>query len=343
MKNQSSLKKIHSRKTGKASDKWDIYIEIYEKTFSPFRNQELDILEIGVQNGGSLETWGKFFENARIIVGCDIDTKCAELSFDDSRINIVVGDATSEETFQKIHKLSNEFDIVIEDGSHCSHDIIKTFSDFFPKLRAGGIYIAEDLHCSYWEEWDGGLNHPYSGIEYFKALCDCLNSNHWHREDIDQISYMNKISSHYGIHTNNDLLDSISSIEFYDSICIIKKAQKNQLSRINFRVIGGEQELVCPSNFDAPKTMPICKQNTTDLTGLADFTEKVKILTEYNKKLITDKAFLAQRLKEIQNSRSWKFTKPLRSTKASLIRIANFTKYLQIKAIELTLHRRCNE
>lgn len=59
------------------------------------------MLEIGVQNGGSLETWSDFFQAGKLFVGCDINPKCEGLRYKDPRIKVVVGDANESSTFEK--------------------------------------------------------------------------------------------------------------------------------------------------------------------------------------------------------------------------------------------------
>lgn len=327
MIHQPSLREIHSRMSGKLSDKWDIYLEIYDQLLSRHRSQSINILEIGVQNGGSLETWGTYFENAEIIIGCDIDAKCKDLRFDDHRVHVIIGDATSKNTAKEIDKLAQSFDLIIEDGSHTSRDIITTFAEFFPRLRPGGLYIAEDLHCCYWKDWGGGLSYPYSGIEFFKALCDCLNANHWHRKDTTQAEYINNIGRHHGVVISNELLDSIMSIEFYDSICVLKKAEEGKPSRLNERIIGGCDETVASGHNQFERLMPLVPQKSARLTGLASFALEVMTLSEDNARLTQDNMRLAEdnvrltsenktllaNLAKIQRSLSWKLTSPIRS------------------------------
>jgi hypothetical protein len=331
MIHQPSLREIHSRASGKLSDKWDIYLDIYDHLLSGHRSKNINILEIGVQNGGSLETWGAYFDKAENIIGCDINAKCESLQFTDKRIRVIVGDATTEDTAREVDKLAQSFDIVIEDGSHTSRDIITTFARFFPKLRPGGLYVAEDLHCCYWEEWGGGLSSPYSGIEYFKALCDCLNSRHWYRSDTTQADYINKIGRHHCITISNELLDSIRSIEFYDSLCVIRKAQDGSLARIKERIIGGSEENVTSGIKQLGKCMPIYHQKGSRLTGLADFAIEADLLSEDNARLADDNARLADdnarflrsnealidELFKAKTSLSWRLTSPLRSIKKS--------------------------
>ena len=46
---------------GKTIDKWEHYLSIYAREFAPFfaLRRPIRLLEIGVQNGGSLELWAK--------------------------------------------------------------------------------------------------------------------------------------------------------------------------------------------------------------------------------------------------------------------------------------------
>ena len=55
---------------------------------------------------------------------------------------------------------SPNFDLIIDDGSHTSGDIVKSFARYFRHLSHGGIFVAEDLHCSYWSNFEGGLYYP---------------------------------------------------------------------------------------------------------------------------------------------------------------------------------------
>jgi hypothetical protein len=309
---RQSLAEIHSRANGKLTDKWDLYLDVYDQLLSSFRSKKISILEIGVQNGGSLETWGAFFENAEVIVGCDINVKCKELVFDDPRIHVIVGDATSKRTIVEVAEIAAHFNVIIEDGSHTSQDIIKSFCEYFPKVRPGGIYIAEDLHCCYWKNWGGGLAHPFSGMEFFKALCDCLNTSHWHRQDIQPIEYINTITAHYDFSVTNELLESIHSIEFFDSVCAIRKAENGGLSRLRERVIGGSEEHVASGHKEIDKLMPILPEENSRYTGLASLANEVERLALENDNLINDNRKLVTDLTAIRSSTSWRLTKPLR-------------------------------
>jgi hypothetical protein len=239
---QQSYSEIHLNHTGKISDKWSLYLQEYNRLFSEFRNDRINLLEIGVQNGGSLEVLAKYFSAALTIVGCDIDVKCAELRYTDPRISLVVGDALDTEIQNKISKLTRNFDLIIDDGSHNSFEIINTFLAYFQKLNHGGLYIVEDLHCSYWQEFDGGLFNPKSSISFFKALIDAINKEHWGVDDLDHspLFTFSQINNNAGL---EDFVKDIHSIEFINSLCVIRKSPeiKNLLGK---RIIVGELAIV---------------------------------------------------------------------------------------------------
>lgn len=61
-----TLKQLYALHTGKVSDKWSSYLDAYENILSKYRHKPINLLEVGVQNGGSLEIWAKYFPYAKI-------------------------------------------------------------------------------------------------------------------------------------------------------------------------------------------------------------------------------------------------------------------------------------
>jgi hypothetical protein len=45
-------------------------------------------------------------------------------------------------------------------------------------MLKNGVYMVEDLHTAYWEEYEGGLRKPSTFIELCKNLVDELNADH---------------------------------------------------------------------------------------------------------------------------------------------------------------------
>lgn len=335
-----SLRDIHEEQKGKSSDKWDLYLNEYGQIFAKYRSLAVDLLEIGIQNGGSLEVWARYFSESRNIIGCDINPDCANLIFDDPRITVIIGDANHAETRGAILTKCPQFDIVIDDGSHTSGDIIRSFLLYFSRVKDGGIYVAEDLHCSYWLEFEGGIFNPYSSIHFFKAFVDVINHEHW-GVDREVSLVLRSIASHYGLEIDPSLLDGIHAVRFVNSLCIIEKRPTPE-NRLGVRNISGTVEQVVIGNLalKGQANRPLLQDHnpwsTTDKTPEEWREEAIQLInrqtsqidnlnkiseekdsfieTQRNKnnsleKLIADKE---TQLNLILNSRSWKLTKPLR-------------------------------
>ncbi|WP_261540739.1 glycosyltransferase, partial [Burkholderia multivorans] len=235
-----TLKQLYQEHHGKVSDKWSLYLAEYDRIFESYRSGEINLLEIGIQNGGSLEILSKYFERAKNIIGCDINPRCANLRYSDPRVSIVVGDANADRSEEVILSYADRFDIIVDDGSHTSADIVKSFLRYFPRLRNGGVFIVEDLHCSYWKEFGGGLYFPYSSISFFKKLVDVINSEHW-GVDRKVDDFLRGFSAEYGCSLSREVLSTVYSVEFANSLCIIRKAAENSLGR---RVVVGQDASV---------------------------------------------------------------------------------------------------
>ena len=238
-----SIKDLYQNHTKKVSDKWVLYLNEYEDKLRQYQKLPIKFFEIGILNGGSLEIFSKYFSNAELILGCDIDQKCKELHFDESNIKFVVGDVNDEKIKNQIIKYS-KFDMILDDGSHNSDDVIRTFCNYFNHLKDGGLYIIEDMHCSYWREHKGCLFFPISSINFFKKLVDVINYEHWGIEKKREW-FLKGFVENYKINIEDTELEKIHSIEFINSLCFIKKksAKENKLGK---RVVVGEDAIVVP-------------------------------------------------------------------------------------------------
>jgi O-antigen biosynthesis protein len=307
-----TLQDLYATHTGKVSDKWALYLREYDRIFSPFRSQAVSLLEIGIQNGGSLEIWSQYFPNAEVFVGCDINPDCAELRYEDPRITVIVGDATAPETHSKVLAQSATFDLIVEDGSHTSSDIVKTFARYFPTLKEGGVFVAEDLHCSYWQEYEGGIFHPYSSITFFKHLSDIVNHEHWGVEK-SRAQLLDGFKHLLQVEFDESVLAQISSIEFINSICIVRKKHSNK-NTLGIRVIAGETELVVAGHLPIiGTTIPTAIQADNEWSNLS--CAPAEIYHDLVRELNVSKNQLAQERMHsaaMKRTVSWRITKPLR-------------------------------
>ena len=300
-----TLHQLYEEHTGKVSDKWSLYLSEYDRLLDGYRDKPVRMLEIGIQNGGSLDIWLKYFSNAAALIGCDINPECGRLQYDDPRIFVTIGDANAVEVQKRVLQLAPQFDIVIDDGSHVSGDIIKSFTRYFPHLAEGGLYIAEDLHCSYWREFQGGLFDPYSAISFFKSLVDVINHEHWGapkaRADILQ-----GVFAKYDCEINEELLAQVHSVEFINSMCVVRKAACSR-NRLQQRVVVGHIEPVFAGLIDQmhkPDPVPDQSDNswTTRHSPPAEAIQKVEVqLADSRRQILGLGRSLAERNRQVSN------------------------------------------
>lgn len=181
----------------------DYYNKVYEPVFKSIKDEIKLFCEIGIggfsepmgwRPGNSLKVWRDYFKNANIL-GLDI----VRHNVDDlERIKIDWLDQSKRDLVNDYAKNLENYDIILDDGSHNVYDQQITFAAFFKSLKPGGIYVIEDLHSSIEvnipekaELWGWGVpGHitPLEMLENFKKngkiISDDLNS--------EEISYLNE-------------------------------------------------------------------------------------------------------------------------------------------------------
>lgn len=195
-------------KTNKRSNKWSNYFEIYHRHFDKFLNQQINLLEIGIDQGGSLELWHEYFKDQCNLFAIDINPYVLTLEFDFA-VDITIGDQTDYQFWTNYINNYPKFDIVIDDGGHTMADQLTTLIHIFPHLNDGGILLVEDTHTSYWPAWGGGINNPNTFIERSKSLIDLL-----HQQHIQNIQPNTQL---------NNIFKDLFSISFYDSVVVFEK------------------------------------------------------------------------------------------------------------------------
>jgi len=181
------------------------FIQIYEKYFFDFKDKELNLLEIGIDKGDSLRIWRDYFTNAKIC-GLDIEKK----EFKINGVEFFTGDQSDTSFLKSITDKYKNFDIIIDDGSHISKDVISSFNYLYPFLNDNGLYIIEDLQTSYIPRYGGSrirLNKKNTSMNYFKKLSDCVNYEHFNRP----------------FYKKNKFDGLVKSVNFYQNIIFIRK------------------------------------------------------------------------------------------------------------------------
>lgn len=149
------------------------YHYFYPRYLESFRTGAFSMLEIGYGNGESTELWLKYFPKAEIFV-MDID-----VSLTDTRLKVIKGDQSNEDDLRMITGIIGRSKFIIDDGSHNPVHQFETFQYLFKNLlEPGGIYIIEDIECSYWNPKSvlyGYQAGYFSLINHLKGLADVIN------------------------------------------------------------------------------------------------------------------------------------------------------------------------
>jgi cephalosporin hydroxylase len=199
----NDLEKFFYETEHKRIHKWRNYFQIYAQHFERFRGKKINILEIGVAHGGSIDMWISYFGKDCTVYCVDIDPQCKK--FEGERVKVYIGSQGDPEFLFWLTTQCPMWDIVIDDGSHRMKDQIMSFDWLFRHVKNGGIYLTEDVHTSFIRHFGG--NRRMTFLNYCKNLVDELYG--WQR---------NRVSS---------LSRSIKSIHFHTGIVVIEKDEVN--------------------------------------------------------------------------------------------------------------------
>ncbi|TRU20196.1 MAG: class I SAM-dependent methyltransferase [Microcystis aeruginosa Ma_MB_S_20031200_S102] len=120
--------------------------------------------------------WQRFFGPMAKIIGIDIDPQCKDC--ESQGIFVRIGDQADHIFLAEIIDEFGVPDIVLDDGSHQMADITSSFQFFYPLMYKNAIYMVEDLHTAYWEEYGGGSDKSETFINFSKGCIDRLNADH---------------------------------------------------------------------------------------------------------------------------------------------------------------------
>jgi len=128
------------------------YLDIYQLYFDHVRNMDVNILEIGARHGNSLKTWNEYFDKPKVY-SIELNEKWGK-KLKSQGHNVEIGCQTDKTVIDKVAaqcltETKRGFDIVIDDGSHLSNHIKKTFDLLWVSVEKRGLYIIEDLYQSY--------------------------------------------------------------------------------------------------------------------------------------------------------------------------------------------------
>jgi SAM-dependent methyltransferase len=185
-------------------NKWKHYFPIYERHFKDFVYKPVTFIEIGCGLGGSLAMWKRYFGPHARIIGIDIDPECKK--FEEDQIEVHIGRQQDFTFLQSLIEDAGVPDIVLDDGSHIMSHVMASFQFLYSRMPKNGVYMVEDLHTAYWEEFEGGLRKPSTFIELCKSLIDELNADH-----------------NRGALPPTEFTRTTMSMHFYDSVAVFER------------------------------------------------------------------------------------------------------------------------
>jgi len=189
------------------------YTMIYTDYFEEIRNNKLNIVEIGVQYGGSLQLWESYFPNASI-TGIDIDKQCIKNVKDRNlnRTTVLIGSAAEQSIVNELQlKYSDGIDIIIDDGSHQTSDQLKSFELLFPLLKDFGYYFIEDVYPAYF------------GSQFLDYCLNLVKNDVYHWDAKRNVGYSFEGGSFYA--------KNIISINFHRMLIAIQKGPAEVMTR----------------------------------------------------------------------------------------------------------------
>jgi len=190
------------------------YQRIYPWFLNNLKNENVNVLEIGIDKTESLKFWKGYFKNVNLH-GIDIDPN----DFHDKSVKIYRVDQSKEKELENfIEEVGVKFDIILDDGSHVPMHQITTIEKLWRALEPSGVYIIEDIETSYWGKskiYGYKFNsNKYNILGDFESLIDVINS---------EFSKKKSPNNHL-----NNIANEVEMVTFaYNSIILVKKDYDN--------------------------------------------------------------------------------------------------------------------
>jgi hypothetical protein len=151
--------------------KYSNYADLYDLVFATLP-KDPTIMEIGVANGGSLQTWRNLAGNDARIIGIDLDPDIATMQSEG--FEILVMDTGVDSTWTVLHQeFAGGLDLLVDDGGHTNRQQLQTLIHGPALVRDGGWVVIEDLHASFMHHF--GNPSPFSPARFLNQLTSDLH------------------------------------------------------------------------------------------------------------------------------------------------------------------------
>ena len=196
------------------------YQRFYAQFLSEFNDND-SIVEIGYGEGNSIPFWKTLYPSAFLYVA-DKNVVAKGEGFEVMRC-----DQSARDQLANFASFLSDKSVgfIIDDGSHIPEHQLLTFNNLFDVLNRGGVYIIEDIECSYWKRGtcygyptEYGLESSKSLIRQFVQLSNWIN-----REFLSSSELNNLKNSLEDAGFNLDVLTDVASVSFAHNCIAIRK------------------------------------------------------------------------------------------------------------------------
>ena len=136
------------------------FTKFYENHLNKYKNDEINILEIGSYSGASAAAFAKYFPNSKIYC---LDINLRSFIYKSERIfPHGIDSGNKKMLFNFLNKINffdkiKFFDIIIDDGSHMLSDQLFSLDYFYRYVKKKGFYIIEDYCFSEYFELNNDI------------------------------------------------------------------------------------------------------------------------------------------------------------------------------------------
>ena len=205
--------------------KWHHYFRTYTEALDRLGGAPIRMLEIGVYKGSSAKMWSQFLPAGSVFVGIDINPDCSKHENIDNSLFIRIGDQSDPEFLASVVDEFGPFNFILDDGSHrCSHMIASFDYLFLNGLNSPGVYLVEDTHTNFWNEFRG---QNYSFVDLAKDLVDLIHSHYFNNPG--DLYFQKGHEMRVGSASVPRIATEVDEIQFKDSLVVIHKRTKTAL------------------------------------------------------------------------------------------------------------------
>lgn len=205
-------------------DKWLEYSTHYEAHLPRPGAGPTKLLEIGVQSGGSLVAWSRYYGANGTIVGIDIDPRCTRSHDPGNNVFVEIGSQLDTAFLDAVCTKHGPFDAIVDDGGHTDTMITTSLFHMFPSdaclKRDGGVYAVEDVHTMVMKRYmvsHASITRDVVGKAYHSMHA------HWDASTNKTTRHASKYSSVFR--------DNVVAMHLYDSHIFLVKGRVAALTR----------------------------------------------------------------------------------------------------------------